>query len=712
MNFNQYQRVVGGQSPGGSIQQPQGMQQVPQRTQMQNPQPPLNSLSLPPQLANLSPQQLQQLKNQPQFQALLKSHTQRQQMLQQQLIARQMQAQTGNQKMVNNQVPQMTTQRIQDPNVINQMQSKGLFPRSDVSGQVFPSQAQMGRIQADVAQSQQGKIPFQMTSGQIKPEVDIPYNASMESPGQIAQQKLNANRDSQIGPYGSEQNELFRKVPLRELSSFHEWSDELKKEGKEIPTDVRVYESIIEKDSAYRGQLSKQIQGSERLMGNLVKKLRSYNDLKQYRIGAINLTNRGQYSNSIWGDGYQGYGNGISNTPTRLISVNQNKRNSVVPELALTDYEINERVMKRLNTGKMRQLVPIRLDFDQERDKFKLRDTFLWDLYEDVFPLEYFVASLVEDYKFIPMQYTENILASIKEQIRDYHKRPEKAIGELRVPIKLEIIVNNTQFIDQFEWDILNYGENDAEEFASITCEELNLPGEFCTAIAHSVRDQTQLFHKALYLVGYNFDGSPVQEEEIRSHTLPALRQTLLVNEGSSDDSDFYSVLRNPAAVSDFSPSLTKLTHLELERIDKEIERESRRKRRHVFNEMSDSNQAASGFGPSSGRGTSRRSALYAGRGNSVPVLPDLSDIPKTFRTPVPSSVLPGGVDLGVPDIYGYNEVVALRSQVPNPNYKSPALLLSHDSSALESFSKDSERVSYSHNSLMGTFNVTIKLSK
>lgn len=712
MNFNQYQRVVGGQSPRGSIQ-PQGMQQIPQRNQMQNPQqPPMNSLSLPPQLANLSPQQLQQLKSQPQFQALLKSHAQRQQMLQQQLIARQMQAQTGNQRMVNNQVPQMTTQNIQDPNVLNQMQPKNVFPRNDASGQVFPLQAQMGRVRPDVVQSQQGKVPFQMPSGQIKPELDFPYNANMGSPGQIAQHKLNANSESQIGLSGSEQNELFKKVPLRELSSLHEWSDQLKKEGKEIPTDVKIYESIIEKDSAYRGQLAKQIQGSERLMGNLMKKLRSYNDLKQYRVGAINLSSRGQYSNSIWGDGYQGYGNGISNTPTRLISISQNKRNSVVPEIALTDHEINERVMKRLNSGRMRQLVPIRLDFDHERDKFKLRDTFLWDLYEDVLPLEYFVASLVEDYKFIPMQYTENILACIKEQIRDYHKRPERAIGELRVPIKLEIIVNNTQLIDQFEWDILNYGENDAEEFASITCEELNLPGEFCTAIAHSVRDQTQLFHKALYLVGYNFDGSPVQEEEIRSHTLPALRQALLVNEGSSDESDFYSVLRNPAAVSDFSPNLIKLTQLELERIDKEIERESRRKRRHVFNEMGDSSQAGSTSGPSSGRGTSRRSALYTGRGSSVPVLPDLSDIPKTFRTPVPSTVLPGGVDLGVPDIYGYNEVIALRSQVPNPNYKSPALSLSHNSSALESFSKDSERVSYSHNSLMMTFNVTIKLSK
>ena len=97
-------------------------------------------------------------------------------------------------------------------------------------------------------------------------------------------------------------------------------------------------------------------------------------------------------------------------------------------------------------------------------------------------------------------------------------------MGELRIPIKVDITINNTQLTDQFEWDILNSLESDPEEFAFTMCEELCLPGEFCTAIAHTIREQSQMYIKALNTVGYSYSGAPVNEDEIRNHLLPSLR--------------------------------------------------------------------------------------------------------------------------------------------------------------------------------------------
>lgn len=467
--------------------------------------------------------------------------------------------------------------------------------------------------------------------------------------------------------------EILSKLPSKPLLSFHEWSDKLKEEGKEIPLDLKVYEEMIRKDTEFMGKLSRQLIDNKSTMEGLAKDIQSYNQIKQLRMNSITLSNKNQFNNSIWGEGYQGYGNGITNSSTKLM----------VPGRDITDRMINERVLKNLKMSK--HYVPIRLEFDQERDQFKLRDTFLWDLNEEIIKIEDFTRQLIDDYKFIPKEHYETILASIKEQISDYLKKPNKTMGELRIPIKVDITINNTQLTDQFEWDILNSLESDPEEFAFTMCEELCLPGEFCTAIAHTIREQSQMYIKALNTVGYSYSGAPVNEDEIRNHLLPSLR---LVSSDYEIVDDFFSILRNPTNVPDFSPSLNKLSQLEVERLDKEMERESRRKRRHNYNE--DAPQGG-------GRGfTSRRIAAHASRGNNIP---DLSDIPKTFRTPAPSSILPGSADLGTADVYEYNEVIINRTQVRNPNYRPPTPV-----------PVDNGLVDYDHDPIDGTFIVTIKL--
>lgn len=459
------------------------------------------------------------------------------------------------------------------------------------------------------------------------------------------------------------------KVQLRPLKSATEWSDKLKDEGADVPLDVKVYENIIKKDEQFLRKTAQQTSKQKHQVEKMALDIKTYNTIKQLRMNSIGASAKNQYNNSIWGEGYQGYGNGVSNTTTLVVLPHQNKSFTKVPAIPFTESQLNEKLLKSYKSGKPRHFVPIRLDFDQERDRFKLRDTFLWDINEETYPLENFVRTLIEDYKFILEQHYHTVLSAVNEQIKDYKKKPDKTMGEIRVPIKIDLIINNTQFTDQFEWDILNFGESDPEDFATILCEELSLPGEFATAIAFSIREQAQLYHKALFLVGYSFDGSAIREDEIRSHLLPTLR---MINPELGNSEDFVSTLRNPGMVADFSPSVGKLTQLEIEKIDKEMERELRRRRRHFASESAFTyNENSAQFG--AGRGTaSRRNALHSGRGVKT-TLPDLSDIPKNFRTPMPSSVLPGGIDLGVPDIYGYNELVINRTQIKNPDYKPPA---------------------------------------
>ncbi|CAK9439381.1 uncharacterized protein LODBEIA_P35300 [Lodderomyces beijingensis] len=525
----------------------------------------------------------------------------------------------------------------------------------------------------------------------------IPPNQFSRYP-QLQQTNPNVNLSFPAVP-PSAQN-LLSKVPMKQLASFDEWSKKLKSQGKPVPLDTEVYETTIQKDAMFLANHARQSHEHKIEVESMNKDLQHYNQIKQLRMNSIQLSAKNQMNNSIWGEGYQGYGNGITNAMTKLI----------LPTRDYTDNAINSRVMSQDNLAK--NYIPIRLEFDQERDQFKLRDTFLWDLNETILTVEDFTQQLLEDYKFIPRVHYHTIVSVIKEQIAEYQQKPLKTVGELRIPIKIDIIINNTQLTDQFEWDILNSEEGDPEEFASCMCDELYLPGEFGTAIAHSIREQTQMYLKALNAAGWNYDGTPINDENIRSHCLPALR---LVSKDYQMVDDFFSILRNPTTVSDFSPQLIKLTELEVERMDKELERESRRKRRHNYNE--DVQQAigsggvfsassASTFGPlgsaSTGSGgsrgftSSRRTAAHTGRGTSML---DLSDIPKTFRTPAPSSILPGAVDLGVSEIYEYDEVFVNKTQIPNPDYKPPTP---------EPVSND--LVTYHHDPLEGTFNVTIRL--
>ncbi|KAJ1656634.1 SWI/SNF chromatin-remodeling complex subunit [Dispira simplex] len=114
-------------------------------------------------------------------------------------------------------------------------------------------------------------------------------------------------------------------------------------------------------------------------------------------------------------------------------------------------------------------------------------------------------------------------------------------------------------------WE-LGMGCQDPERFATGLCADLGLPGEFQTAISHSIREQLFIYTKTLLLLGYPMDGTPVEDVELQSALLPPVE----------------SVIRSRRDVDAYTPSLMELVVGELERKERDEDRDIRRKRRQT----------------------------------------------------------------------------------------------------------------------------------
>jgi len=185
-------------------------------------------------------------------------------------------------------------------------------------------------------------------------------------------------------------------------------------------------------------------------------------------------------------------------------------------------------------------------------DNHKLRDSFTWNLNEQLITPEDFADILCDDIDIPAATFSPLIAGSIRSQLQEYESMAAIELPEddCRVVIQLDLQLGKQNLRDRFEWDLSS--DLTPEEFSRNLSADLGVGGEFVPMIAHSIHEQL-LRHKKEKL------------DDNDNHTVALT-----------------SAFRNMDDVNDWSPALEMLTTEELEKLVLDKERSIRRLRRET----------------------------------------------------------------------------------------------------------------------------------
>lgn len=126
--------------------------------------------------------------------------------------------------------------------------------------------------------------------------------------------------------------------------------------------------------------------------------------------------------------------------------------------------------------------------------------------------------------------------------------------------------------MDKFEWD-LGETRNDAESFAAAYAKELALPLQFIPAIVTDIHEQVYLLRRSLLQTGFHRDQKTGQLGKLHDQDLAELTAVF---------STCTPFSRDATRLDEFTPLVTILDPIDVERMEQSRDREARRKRRQA----------------------------------------------------------------------------------------------------------------------------------
>ncbi|KAH7927821.1 SNF5-domain-containing protein [Leucogyrophana mollusca] len=148
-------------------------------------------------------------------------------------------------------------------------------------------------------------------------------------------------------------------------------------------------------------------------------------------------------------------------------------------------------------------LVPIRVEF--ETDTHRVRDCFVWNLYETLVKPEAFAKTFCNDLD-LPTVWVETIANQIRAQLEEHEGVASMDLGvdapmetdpnadsgeelpDCRVVLSIDVQISTHHLLDHIEWDLLS--PLTPEEFSQQLCNDLGLSGEAIPLVAHAIHEE------------------------------------------------------------------------------------------------------------------------------------------------------------------------------------------------------------------------------